>query len=212
MNRPWFNHPPKVGLPMLGRIVRSKAAKVVAFLMAVVCFSAGALSAYAISVPWTGKRFNTRYICVQNNIGSTWAIDTADNYFESGSNTVVVYDQALNEGDPGCSQFYYDSQIIVMGTYNSASQDCFSVVLPPTANGRYQSHVIIAMNVSAASAVCRSDSQAKNNSVSQALGVAFGLQIFNDSVNLQSSIMNLKNQYKYNFAGVDDRNSLSNLY
>lgn len=230
MLNPWYNYPPEIGLPMLRRLAWARSLRPLALLMAtLIAFAGLTLSAPAGAVssvsavpaavstatithtPWTGERFPTRYICVQNNIGTTWAIDTADNYFESGSNTVVVYDLFPGEGDPPCSQFYYSAQILHVSTYNSSNATCYQVSTPATSNGRYTDSVVIGLNVNSSANYCRDTAQHRNNVISQALGYAFGLAPFYSCSTYASSIMNDCHP-NYNFAGTDDRNSLYWLY
>lgn len=158
--------------------------------------------------PWTGYRFNSRYLCVQNNIGSTWDIVSATNAFESGYVTVV----AENRGPSSqCNTTYLNEQIVALGTYSAADGQCWDVSFS-SLNGRYTNVVVIGMNLHSTVANCRDTLQHRNNSVSTALGTAFGLAEFYSATSFPSSIMNTKFANTYNFAGTDDRNSLYALY
>jgi hypothetical protein len=241
MTRPWYNHPPEIGLPMLRRLVWNKSVSLIALAIAAVVSMMGvtapahavapvptsvnvqtvltavhvpnAYERMLVTFPYTGKKFQYRWICVQNNVGTTWAIDTIDNYFESGSNTVVLTDLYPGEGDPTCSQGgFYGNQILVVSTYNSADSTCYQLNLPYTANGVYQGTPVIGMNVNASAGYCRSTLQRRNNTMSQALGQMFGLANFYSATSWQASIMNNYNDTRYNYAGSDDRNALYNLY
>jgi hypothetical protein len=156
---------------------------------------------------WTGYRFNSAYACVQNNIGTTWSIDLADNYLESGTATMILNDRFPAWGDQPCSVGYTDSQIILVGTYNEASTKCWHISGTSSA-GRYTGHVTVAMNVSATSAVCRDTAQHRNYYISTALSHAVGLAQFLQCGAWTSSVNNLCYKDSYNFAGTDDRNSL----
>lgn len=173
--------------------------------------SASVSQSAQLAYHYTGKRFNSRYICVQNNIGQLWNIDGADNWFESGVNTVILNDRFPAWGDPACSVHYVGSQIITVGTYNDGSSNCFEVNAY-SLNGKYTQPVGIGMNVSAASAGCRDTAQHRNNNISEALGSALGLALFTDYFNFTACIMNEYYSNLYNYAGTDDRNALYYLY
>lgn len=162
-----------------------------------------------LGTPWTGKKFSSRYICVQNNIGSTWDIAAASTAFESGSNTVVVENRG--PGGTPCSSSYLSYQILNVGTYNTASAVCWNFS-GPSVGGVYNGTATLAMNVNAVANVCRDTAQHRNNNISTGLGTAFGLAEFYSSTAYQASIMNTKFANSYNFAGADDRNSLFDLY
>lgn len=163
-------------------------------------------------VPWTGSKFGSRYICAQNNIGLYWNISQALPYFESGTNTVVLdYKDAASFTQ--CNLNYANKQIIAYGTYNTANDNCWIVSIPQTVDGVYSTGpVVVGMNLSAASASCRSTLQQRNYNISTATAYALGLKFFYSSTTLQASVMNTYNKSRYNFAGTDDRNSLYNLY
>lgn len=157
------------------------------------------------------KRFNSQYICAQNNIGTLWNISGATNAFESGINTYVINYRFPAWGDQPCSVGYVDSQQIQYGTFNEASSTCYEVYTS-SVNGRYNEHVTVALNASSQSySACRSTAQKLNNNVSQATGNALGLANFTSSTSWSASIMNGYYENVYNFAGGDDRTSLCKL-
>lgn len=168
----------------------------------------GAPSTLLAHTPWTGKRFNSQYVCAQNNIGSLWAIQQATGAFESGTNTYVIGYRRPSYGDQPCSADYADSQIILYGTYQANDTSCY-IVSQSSINGRYNAHVTVAMNASAYSnSACRAQTQRRNNSISQATGNALGLANFQSAGSYTASVMNDYYDSAYNFAGGDDRTSL----
>ena len=96
--------------------------------------------------PWTGKRFNSQYVCAQNNIGTTWNLSAATSAFESGLNTYVINYRFPAYGDQQCNVSYTPSQIILYGTYNSTNGSCYQVNAT-SSNGRYASYVSIGFNL-----------------------------------------------------------------
>lgn len=167
--------------------------------------------------PWlansagTPYRFNSQFICAQNNIGTLWNISAATGAFESGVNTYVINYRFPAWGDNPCSNAYSDSQIIMYGTFQANNSVCYEVYTSAT-NGRYNQHVTVAMNASAYSQPsCRSSSQQLNMNISNATGNALALANFYNATGWQASIMNSDNEDIYNFAGGDDRTSLCKL-
>lgn len=160
--------------------------------------------------PVTGKRFNSPYICAQNNIGLTWNIQQADAAFESGVNTVIINYRYPGWGDQNCNVNYDGSQIMAYGTYNAADHACYTVDMT-SLNGRYVKPVVIAMNVSSLYPGCRNTAQHRNNNISTATGGALGLALFSSCGNWTQSIMNGCYEDSYNFAGADDRNTLAGV-
>lgn len=161
--------------------------------------------------PWTGKRFNSQYVCGQNNIGTTWNINQAMSAFESGLNSYVLNYRFPAWGDQPCSTSYSASQVIQYGTYNNADGTCYSVNAT-SSNGRYVSNVVVGFNLNAAVfSVCRADTQSRNNVASQATGNALGLANFSSTTSYTASVMNNHFDNVYNFAGGDDRTSLCKL-
>lgn len=160
----------------------------------------------------TGENYRSKYICLQNNIGATWAIATASSWFESGLNTVVLE----NHGPTGakCGDYYSSPDILAFGTVNDpVAANCAQLEIHTDIYGHYSQAVIIGMNVSSASAACRNTLQHRNNVVSGAMGYAFGEDYFYSSTSYGSaSIMNNYYDNSYNYAGVDDRNTLYYVY
>lgn len=166
----------------------------------------------ATGVPYTGYRFANRNICIQNNIGTYWDIDSASEAFNSGVNTVITIVVFPAWGDPTCAQAGFSaSQTIFVGTQNVANNNCFALTLSVGGDNKYDNRATVAMNVGGPVG-CDNTAQRRNAMISQALGTVFGLKEFTSSCCWQASIMNNYNEYRYNFAGVDDRNALYNLY
>jgi hypothetical protein len=159
--------------------------------------------------PWTGKHFAGRYLCVQNNIGSFWDIENAAYAYESGTSTVIAnYRPPVSWGGQPCLTSYVESQIVLVGTYNGPTNQCYTVNLPGAdASGHYVDQVGIAMNASGGSG-CTGTLQRRNNNISQAVGNSFGLANFEDSTGWSGSVLNEHWASVYNFAGADDRTSL----
>lgn len=161
--------------------------------------------------PWTGKRFNSQYVCAQNNIGTAWNLSAATSAFESGLNSYVINYRFPAYGDQPCNVSYSASQIILYGTYNSANGTCYSVNAS-SVNGRYTSYVSIGFNLnSSVQSICRGDAQRRNNVASQSTGNALGLANFSSSSSYTASIMNDYFDDVYSFAGADDRTSICQM-
>ncbi len=166
-------------------------------------------TAVSSGTPWGLYKFAWAHICVENNIGTLWDWTSASNAFESGSATVIVANR-----NPGQSCSDYDvSQRIRLEVFSDPNQSCWLMSYHVDGSNRYDGTVTIWMNISSAQySTCRPDDQRRDNVASRALGTAFGLANFYSDTAWQASIMNAKFSWTYHFAGVDDRNSLWELY
>lgn len=197
--------PPKVHTQIMGMADGSKVYKVDGKVVA------APTAVTASHTPWTGKSFNSQYVCVQNNIGTTWPIDTADNYFESGVKTLIFNDRFPAWGDASCiSSGYVEGQILMIGTMQQSNTVCY-IFNGTSVNGKYID-LSLAMNASSYSySACRNTQQKLNNNISQGIGNAAGLANFISSTSWAGSIENGWYEDSYSFAGGDDRTSLCYL-
>ncbi len=178
---------------------------------AVVAQKREAVGKVTAHTPWTGLRFNSQYVCAQNNIGTAWNLSAAISAFESGTNSYVINYRFPAYGDQPCNVSYSPSQIILYGTYSSTDGSCYRVNRV-SANGRYTTYVSIGFNInSSVTSVCRGDAQRRNNVASQSTGNALGLANFSSSTSYTASIMNDHFDNVYNYAGAHDRTSLCQL-
>lgn len=253
---PWYNHPPKTGLPMLRRLIAARSLRPLALLLAavvtlvslvaIVPAEAGAKPpvipvSLSLAAPpeagsaatespasvtltctsepdgkcywYTGWQFAHRSICFQNNVGVYWNNVTAENAFESGTNTVVFYDHTGYNGGLSCAAAGWAARDILTYTTYSVNDGACSKFTANSAGGVITGNAIIWMNNSPSRpATCVDTLQHRNNAVSQAIGGAIGLSPFTSSTNLTAAVMNRYFANSYNYAGSDDRNALYWLY
>lgn len=160
---------------------------------------------------YNGRSFVSRVMCADNRIGLYWNQPQAIDSFESGLNTVIVENHNVAYGDSTCyAHGYSEINIIRYWVYNSADGGCSNIQYQLGPNGHYDAAVNVYMNQHYAS--CIDTLQHRNNQISNASGVTFGLAQFSSSTNLTGAVMNQYFRNSYNFAGADDRNALYALY
>jgi hypothetical protein len=166
--------------------------------------------------PYRGTRFAGSYICLWNQIGTTWDIGGAGNAWE-GTNSIQTGYRSAAQGCGG----YNTNQHLRFSTYSEGDGACSALIGYSASVGPYAYYneqwtatgggPRILMNTYYYAALgCRDTVQHRNNSMSRAQGLAFGMQTLDNPYT--ASVMNDHFQDSYNFAGAVDRNNAWSLY
>ncbi|MGW6282005.1 hypothetical protein [Kribbella sp. NPDC055071] len=167
-------------------------------------------SANKVDAYYNGFKFDSKQLCQDNNIGTTWPIEAAGNGFESGSvNPVLVY---APPGSNCVASQWPDWRVIRYSVYNAADGACFKVSgdAYDGAPRLWAGNINVQMNNSYSS--CKATVQYRANRVSQATGVVLGLSQYNGPASDNASIMNNYYAHTYSYAGSTDRTNLYWLY
>lgn len=157
---------------------------------------------------YTGQGFQSEFICQDNNIGTTYPLQTAGNYFESGLNTVTLAFEPT-ETTANCAN-YSDAQTIHYSVYNDGSANAGCYKTSGFTAGQTWTHNDTQIN-NYPDIGCGSTAQARANAASGATGNAVGLEDYFSSAET-GCVMNKYWQPIYYWAGSCDRNRLYYIY
>jgi hypothetical protein len=158
--------------------------------------------------PYNNFIFGSRFVCQDNNIGTTWRIDEAGTAFEDGNNGIV-----LSYARPGVDCGGTEPQIIHYSVYNAADNKCSKssgnyLIRPSDHKQVWNGNLNVQMNNSYPT--CKDTLQRRDNRISVATGGVLGLAYYTDPNEV--CIMNSARSDINNFAQVCDRNRTDAIY
>lgn len=158
-----------------------------------------------IDDPYNDYVFAKINICNDNNIGTTWPIQTAQGYFESGNSTVLFSYAPPGSGTCG----FPDSQTVHYSVYNQVDNSCFQLT------GGFYTRASDGLRVWTGNIqaqmnnyyfACKDTAQIRANTISRLIGNSVGLASYNDPD--EGCVMNRTFSRTYWYAGTCERNRL----
>lgn len=161
--------------------------------------------------PWylNGFRFNGLYVCQDNNIGTTFPLQTAGNYHEYNASPIIISMEGT-EAAAGCAG-YDDSQIIHYSMYHSSVEVCWKIYGAWTQPGDGYNHWFhVDAQINGTHAWCSDTDQVRANTPSRLTGAVIGLTSYQNADT--GYVMNKTRMFEYWYAGIGDNARTAELY